>query len=166
MKSNRKCDNDYHSCPSCVSIPPAAPPHLPITASSGRAIDARLCLFPACSNPLQQPTTSTRRTQHTTAISTPAMLRTAASTAVRAAGPRGSAARAFSTTPVPAATLRELESRVKSVKNIEKVCLWSCCSACAGLVSCPLTWLPALYHPDHKIHEDDCDHPSQQGASW
>lgn len=52
------------------------------------------------------------------------MLRTAASSAVRAAQPaarNAAGVRAFSTSPVPSATLRELEHRVKSVKNIEKI---------------------------------------------
>merc|ERR1711939_567202 len=49
------------------------------------------------------------------------MLRTAASSARVAVKGNNAAVRAFSTTPVPAATLRELESRVKSVKNIEKI---------------------------------------------
>merc|ERR1711977_33123 len=61
------------------------------------------------------PTTSTH-SQHTLAT----MLAAASRTVVARSAVAGSA-RAFSTTPVASATLREIESRVKSVKNIEKI---------------------------------------------
>merc|ERR1711977_70434 len=54
--------------------------------------------------------------QHTLAT----MLAAASRTVVARSAVAGSA-RAFSTTPVASATLREIESRVKSVKNIEKI---------------------------------------------
>ncbi|BGO92383.1 atp3 gamma subunit of the F1 sector of mitochondrial F1F0 ATP synthase [Rhodotorula toruloides] len=49
------------------------------------------------------------------------MLLSTSRTAVRAVAAAPSAARAFSSTPAPQATLRELESRIKSVGNIGKI---------------------------------------------